>query len=417
MRINHFIICLSVFTLLCFTAGLSAKDVPGNVADKVKELTNSKPPAETPSGTQPAEPANPGQNPAKPAEPGNPGKPEPPSKPETPPEPSKPADPVKNGNPPEQTPSGTQPAEPANPAENPAEPAAPAKPGENPAEPAGPGDKGQPEDADKGQEDEDNKDAKDKKDKTEKDSKNKKDKPGKGGKSGGGPSAPSLPSGVPTPQSAGASLLPAAGAAGGIIGGIFSGGKKKAKEEKKEIPKPAAKATAVSSETAKAATSVQASTETAKAAVPGQAVGIASGTVQASTRAVVAEPLYSAGKGPRIAVMAFDGEAGAEFSALLSKILSADFKVYNPKELAAKEYDTAAINRVSARKIAAETAVEYIVTGKVSKKSGTLSIISVFLRDGKTGDIKMTANHSLRSAEDLKSAAETASGKIKERIK
>jgi len=367
----------SVFIIFSwFPYGLSAKDVPGNGVDKVKELVNSKPPVETPSGTQPAEPANPGENPAKPAEPGNPG------------------------SPPEQTPSGTQPAEPANPGENPANPAEPANPGEKTVEP---GDKGQPEDADKSRKDKDSKDSKDKK-----------DKPGKGGKSGGGPSAPSLPSGAPTPPSAGASLLPAAGAAGGIIGGIFSGGKKEAKEEKKEIPKPAAKAPAVSSDTAKAETPAQASTETKKAAAPFQAVSIASGTVQASTQAVAVEPLYSAGKGPKIAVMDFEGESGAEFSALLTKALGADLKVYNPKELAAKEYASTAITRVSVKKIAAEINVDFVVTGRVSKKTETLSIISVYLRDGKTGDIKMTDNHSLRSGEDLKLAAESAAGKVKE---
>jgi|GEM_PF-5013980 len=38
-------------------------------------------------------------------------------------------------------------------------------------------------------------------------------------------------------------------------------------------------------------------------------------------------------------------------------------------------------------------------------------------RAGKTDDIKMTDCPSLRSPEDLKSAVETASGKIKEKIK
>lgn len=271
--------------------------------------------------------------------------------------PADPGKPGNPGNPPDETPSGTKPAD----------------PGENPADPANK-DKTKPEDADK--------DAKDKKDKTDKDSKGKKNKPGKGGKGG-----LSLPS-APTPPAGGA-------AAGGIIGGLFSGGKKEEKkEEKKEIPPPAPKEAA-------------ASTETAKEAAP----------VQASTQAVVVEPLYSAGPGPKIAVIDFDGESGAEFAALLSAALGADLKVYSPRELAAKKYDPAAINRISARKIAAEIDVEYIVTGKVSKKTDTLSIISVSLRDGKSGDTKMTDNHNIRSAGEMKSAAENAAGKIKAKIK
>ena len=299
-------------------------------------------------------------------DPGNPGKP---GDATNPTDPGKPGNP---GNPPEETPSGTKPAD----------------PGENPADPANK-DKTKPEDADK--------DAKDKKDKTDKDSKGKKNKPGKGGKGG-----VSLPS-APTPPS-GAALAPAGGAvAGGIIGGLFSGGKKdEKKEEKKEIPPPAPKE--VKKEAPKEAV---ASTEAVKAAAP----------VQALTPVIAAEPLYSAGPGPKIAIIDFDGESGAEFSALLSVSLSADLKVYNPAELAAKEYDPAAINRISARKLAAVIDVEYIVTGKVSKKTDTLSIISVSLRDGKTGDIKMTDNQSLRSLADLKSIAENAAGKIKERIK
>ena len=179
----------------------------------------------------------------------------------------------------------------------------------------------------------------------------------------------------------------AAGA--GLLGGVLSGGEDKAgKELKKEEPRPAPGKAAVSSETVKAE------------------------PVRLSTRAA-AGPLYSAGKGPRIAVVAFEGESGAEFAALLSAALSPDLKVYSPEELAAKAYDAAAITRVSARKIAMETAVDYVVTGKVSKKSGTLSIISLALRDGRTGDTKMTDNHSLRAAGDLKPAAETAAGKIK----
>ncbi len=392
MNINTLYICLLALAF-SLPGALFAKDATGKAVDKAQELVNSKPPAVTPSGTKPAEPANPAENPAKPAEPGNKSKPEAPSKQETPTEPSKPDDPLKKGNPPEETPSGTKPAEPANPGEN---PATPAEPGDKEKPDTGKDvdDKNKPDNADKGEKD--SKETKDKKDKADKGSKDKKNKPGKGGKSGGGKSGLSLPSGVPTPSGGGA-LLPAAGAlGGGMLGGIFSGGKKDAaKEEKKEKPpKPAPNAAVILS-------------ETVKEVAP----------IQASTQAVAVEPLYSAGKGPGIAVINFEGEQDAEFSALLTKALSADLKVYNPKELAAKKYDPAAINRVSVRKIAAEIDVEYIVTVKVSKKSETLSIVSVFLREGKTGDIKMTDNSNLRSPEDLKAAAETVSGKIKERIK
>jgi len=348
---------LIFITVTCLPAGLSAKDVPGNTPEKVQELVNSKPPVETPAGTSPAEPANPGQNPTKTAAPSNP---------ETPAEPSKPADPLKNGNPVEETPSGTKPADPAN-------------PGENPATPAETDDKAKPDKTDK-----------DKKDKADKDPKERKDNSGKGGKGG-----PSLPSGGAPPQGGGASLAPAAGGIGGLVGGVLSGGKKEEKKEEKKTkpPKLPLKETAASSETVKTG-----------------------GLVQASTQAITAEQLYSDGKGPRIAVINFEGENGAEFAVLLSAALSSDLKVYDPKKLAAKKIDSVAVNRVSARKIAADLDIEYLVAGKVSKKTATLSIISIFLRDGATGDVKMTDNHNIRSAGDLKSAAENAAGKIKERV-
>jgi len=266
------------------------------------------------------------------------------------------------GNPPGETPSGTQPANPAN-------------PGENPATPAEPGDKEKPD-------------------------KDQKDKHGKDGKSGSG--GPSLPAAVPTPQGVGA----AAGAiGGGIIGGILSGGKKDA-DKKKEKPKPALKKSDVVAELA-LPKEAAASSDTVKSTA----------SVQASTPAAAAEPLYSKGKGPKIAIMDFDGEYGAQFAELLAEALKSDLKVYNRKELAKKNYDAKAVNRVSTKKIATEVAVDYIVTGKVSKKTETLSIISVFLRDGKTGDIKMTTFPKLKSADDLKSAAETAARKIKKAIK
>lgn len=347
------ILSLIFITVTCLPAGLSAKDVPGNTPEKVQELVNLKPPVETPVGTNPAEPANPGQNLTKPAAPSNP---------ETSAELSKPADPLKNGNPVVETLSGAKPADPAS-------------PGENPATPSETDDKAKPD-----------KTEKDKKDKADKDPKERKDNSGKGGKGG-----PSLPSGGAPPQGGGASLAPAAGGIGGLLVGVLPGGKK---EKKKEKPsKLPLKELAASSETVKAG-----------------------GSVQASTQAITSEQLYSDGKGPRIAVINFEGENGAEFAMLLSAALSSDLKVYDPKELAVKKIESAAVNRVSARKIAADMDVEYLVAGKVSKKTGTLSIISIFLRDGATGDVKMTDNHNIRSAGDLKSAAENAAGKIKERV-
>ena len=353
MTIKYFVFSFIFIISACLPAGLSASDVQKKFLDKAEDLNKPKPPTDTPSGNNPADPGKSG-NPGDATNPADPGKPGNP------------------GNPPEETPSGTKPAD----------------PGENPAEPGN---------ADKDLKDKDAKDAKDKKDKTDKDSKGKKNKPGKGGKGG-----VSLPS-APTPPS-GAALAPAGGAvAGGIIGGLFSGGKKdEKKEEKKEVPPPAPKE--VAKEAPKEAV---ASTEAVKAAAP----------VQTSTPVVAAEPLYSEGPGPKIAVLDFEGEHGAQFAELLTEALKADLKVYSRMELAAKKYETQAVTRVSAKKIATEAAVEYVVTGKIALKTETLSIISIFLRDGKTGDIKMTDNQSLRSLADLKSIAENAAGKIKEKIK
>lgn len=237
-----------------------------------------------------------------------------------------------------------------------------------------------------------NKGEKDKTDKTGKDHKDKTDKPGKDGKSGGGHGGgSSLPSGIPTPQSGAASLLPAAGAiGGGIIGGILSSGKKYA--DKKE--KKPAKGAAASSDTIKWETSVQ-----------------------VSTWVVAAGPLYSEGKGSKIAIMDFEGEYGAEFADLLAEALKTDLKVYSRNELTKKNYSAKDGGMSLAKKVASEISVDYVVTGKVSKKTETLSIISISLRSGKTGDIKMTDYPKLKSAEDLKTIAEAASVKMKERTK
>lgn len=314
------------------------------------------------------------QNSAKTAEPGNLGKPEAPSKPEIPNESSKSADPLNKGNTPDETPSGTKPAD----------------PGENPAEPGSKGESNANKELkDNAKPDEAEKTTKDTKEKTDKDSKGKKDKSGKGGKSGVG-------KGVPAPQGGASNLVPAAGAAGGgLIGGMLSGGKKEGKQEEK-LQKPVKSALK----------EVAASSETVREAA----------LVQASTQATASGSLYSAGKGPRIAVIDLEGELGAEFAALLSSALSGDFKVYDPEKLAAKEYSAALINRISARKIASELGVDYLVTGKANKKTNTLSIISVFLRDGQTGDTKMTDNHNIRSSADLESAAVNAAVKIKESV-
>lgn len=176
--------------------------------------------------------------------------------------------------------------------------------------------------------------------------------------------------------------------------GILSGGKKEEDEEKKEKPRRSTlKENMASSETVKAGASVL-----------------------FSTHAISGETLYSAGKGTRIAIIDFEGDGGAEFAALLSAALSSDLKVYDPKKLAVKKIDSAAVNRVSARKIAADLGIEYLVAGRVSKKTATLSIISIFLRDGASGDVKMTDNHNIRSSGDLKSVAENTADKIKERV-
>ncbi len=198
----------------------------------------------------------------------------------------------------------------------------------------------------------------------EKDKKDRKDKPGKGGKSGG----------LSQPAAA---LLPAAGATFGLLPVVG--------KEKKEAPEPELKDTAVSSEPVK-------------------------------TAAAADEPLYSAGKGPRIAVLSFDGEAGAEFAALLAKVLSPGLQVYSPRALAARNYSGTAVTRLLAKKICAETGVDYLVTGRVSKKTGTLTIISVFLRDGKTGDTVLTDYQNLKPSGELARCSEAASVKILERL-
>lgn len=359
--------------LICLVSPLCAKDAVGNAADKAKDIkdagdaiTNSQPPTETPSGTQPAEPANPGQNPAKPADPANPGKPQ------------------------GETPSGTKPADPAT-------------PGENPAKPAEPGNKDAADNTKKDPSDKTDadKDPKDKKDKDDKDKKDKKDKRGKDGKSGGGPSVSA--GAPPTPQAAAG----AAGAiGGGIIGSILSGGKEEKeekKEEKKEAPKKVSKETAVSTEAVK---EVAVSSETVKAAEP----------VLVSTLTALAEPLFSEGKGPKIAVLDLDGDFGAEFANMLFDALKTDLKVYSRKELAGKNYDTKAITRVSARKIASEIAVDYIVTGKINKKTETLSLISVYLRDSVSGDIRLTVSQPLRGENAAADASAIVSAKIREQI-
>jgi TolB-like protein len=173
----------------------------------------------------------------------------------------------------------------------------------------------------------------------------------------------------------------AAAVGAGILGGLLGGGDK----ENKKAP--------------------------AAVASPERSTGTAAGP-DVSTAAAPAEPLYSPGKGPKIAVLDFEGENGAEFAVLLTEALKPGLKVYSRTALAAKSYETKTTTRLVARKIAAEIAVDYIVTGKVSKKSDTLLIISIYLRDGKTGDIRLTNNQNIRSAEELNSAAADAAEKI-----
>lgn len=260
-----------------------------------------------------------------------------------------------------QPPSGTKPAEPASPGQGPAEPAEPAKPGEKAAKPDSPGEK-----PEAGQE----KIAKDSSAGDEHGKKDaapgKKDRPAGGKKSGksgvSGRSLPSLPS-----------ALPPRGAAAG------------AGTDKEKTPAPAAPK------------------ETSTA------------SVTASTGAATAEPLFSQGKGPKIAVMLLDGEGGAEFAALLSSALKPDLQVYSHAAMAAKEYDVNAINRISARKIAAELGVDFIVTGKMGKRTATLTIISIYLRDAGSGDVKLTDSRSLRAGDRPETLSALLAGKIKEK--
>lgn len=202
----------------------------------------------------------------------------------------------------------------------------------------------------------------------------KKDKPG--GKDGnrnpgksGGPKGLSLPS-MPAPQGGAAA---AAGA--GILGGILGGGKAAG-------PPAASTAAAVS---------------TAAAAAPAP------------------EPLFSEGKGPKIAVLDFEGEGGAEFAALLSDALKPGMKVYSRAALAAKNI-APAVNRVSARKIGAALGVDYLAAGKISKKTETLTIISVYLRSAVTGDINATESIPVRAPDTPQGKTREVAGRIAKKL-
>lgn len=271
-------------------------------------------------------------------------------------------------NSPTETPSGTKPAEPANPGGDSATPAEPSAKKKN--------------DSDKLKQDKSDIESENNPDRELNDKKN---RPGNRGKSGGGSSlSPRVPA-----QPGGGMLLPAAA---GAVGAILPNSKDRPEREAIE-KQPETEKIPVSSETMKAG---EVSTATASAAV--------------------SKALYSDSKGPKIAVVVFDGEPGTEFSELLIAALKSELKVYGSKELHTKKYGIPAITRLSARKIAADIDADYLVTGRVSKKTETLSIISVFLRNGTTGEIVMTEYQNLKSVEGLPACSEAASQKIKERI-
>lgn len=282
--------------------------------------------------------------------------------------------PDKISQPPDQTPSGTKPAEPANPGENSATPAQPGAKDKTDA--AKNGDNGQPGDA-----------AKDKTDNTDKDDKNdNSDKSNKGEKKGHGKHGGLKGISLHEPSAAQGG---AAAAGAGFLGGIFGGGKDKDKKE--------------------AAPEAEASTTTiiSTAAPEGAST---------PTAAAPAEPLFSDGKGPKIAVMDFAGDGGAQFTALLAAALKPELKVYSRAALALKKYDSAAVNRVSARKIGASMGVDYIVTGKIDKETDTLSVIAVFLRSVSTGDIKMTDFIPVRAPATVPAQAPEAAKRIERKI-
>jgi TolB-like protein len=258
-----------------------------------------------------------------------------------------------SGNPPTQTPSGTKPAvpgdkpaEPGLPAEKPepVKPADTAQPekgapeksgqppdetpsGTKPADPATPGEEPATP-AEPG--------AKDKAEKEKRD-KPARHKPNRSGKSSGS----GLPSGA---------VPPAVGA--GALGALPAGlGKDKKDEAAKEPAKEVSSATVVSTPTAPAA-----------------------------------EP-YSQGENPALVVLDFEGEKGAELADLLAEALKPGRRVYSRATLALKNYGQA-VNRVSAKKIAAETGADYLIAGKISKKTETLYIVAVILRDSASGDIQ-----------------------------
>ena len=301
-----------------------------------------------------------------------------------------------------QPPSGTQPATPAVPTEKPAEPAVPGENGdkmkpENPNKDSNPSINKSKDIEDKKQEISDN-DKKTKEDiendeKTKDKSKTDKDKEGKKkgkknkGKKGKSPKVnPSL-SAPSVSQGAGA------GVAGGVLGkviGIFGGSGDKNKQDKSsqtisEI-KPVDKSSATITDT-----NISTQTLTTKPEIP----------------------IFSQGNGPKIAVFDFDGDAGIEFADYLSEALGTKgFKVYNRKSLKEKGLANSPVNKSVIKKISGEIGCEYLIIGKISKKTETLSIISVFLKDGKNADIKTTYFVRIKDISELKSAAEDVSQKI-----
>lgn len=130
--------------------------------------------------------------------------------------------------------------------------------------------------------------------------------------------------------------------------------------------------------------------------------------VAVSTAAAAAR--YSQGEGPALVVLDFEGENGAEFAGLLAEALKPGRKLYDRDALAGRNYG--AVTRVSAKKIAAETGAAYLVVGKISKKTDSLYIVTVGLRDGASGDVKSTDFVNVKSLGELGAAASPAAGAV-----
>ncbi|MBI5574367.1 MAG: hypothetical protein HY919_07445 [Elusimicrobia bacterium] len=182
----------------------------------------------------------------------------------------------------------------------------------------------------------------------------------------------------------------------GIISTIIP---KKKEKTKKEPPPALQKSTTVQIETKP---KIEKSTDTKNGTnVPFQPVVI---------------PLFSEGSGPKIAVFDFEGEHGVEIADYISEALTKNFRVYDRKSLSGKGLAKEKVNNATLKKIKKDVDADYFVTGGVSKKTETLYIVSVFLKDGKKGDTKMTDYPKFKKLDELKSTAEIIAGKIKKRV-